>query len=490
MSSQPIDQPPVGSDGYYAPEAEGPGLIDGLCFLYRRRIKFSLIALIFFGLGLFAFLYSHFSSPKKVSATVELQFAGIEKQEYPSGAKFSVEDFRSPEVLTRAITDAGLAGGIIKPSDLAAHLSVTPVVPGDVQSRWKKQEANGAKKEEYFPSEFNLEFDLGGLTDNQGARLFDAIIARYRESVKHNQELALGFMSTWDTSYEKLANMYDFWDLPELFGGFYGVLNKRINAAIAESLRDPDPKFQLAFRNMARELSTWHATRFITLEATTYQGKLVNDKDLKIQQVQYRVEDLDIQIREKSQEATDATRLLGVIDQPRPVLAGQLSNKEGMLLIDAGTIDRLIKSDYVGPVVQHISTLQEEIHKLEADKALLQKQLSWLPKSSNVTISQIPASQKNLINMMSSELKEITQNYNRLLDEYISSTITSNVLVAGGPVVSREGSSLVIALLMVVLLSLFLSVFYLAVEHLIRRARVQEKELKTAERQYTAAGTR
>jgi hypothetical protein len=486
MPNQPIDQPPIGHNFYYEPDIEGPGLIDGLQYLYRRRIKLFLLFLIFFSLSLFIFLIFYFSTPKTVNATVALRFDGIEKQEYPSGAKFSVEDFRKPDALKNAIADAGIDDRKISPLDLATHLSITPVIPADIQSRWKKQEKDGVKREEYLPTDFMLEIDLGGLTDVQRGRLFDAVVMRYRDSVKHNQESALGFAPTWETSYEKLADSYDFWDLPDFFGSSYRLLNKRMDAVIAEAEKNRDTISQRAFRSVARELGIWYATRLVSLEATTYQGRLVKDKDLMIQRIQYRIEDLDIQIRQKAQESNEATRLLGTLEQPRAVLAGQLSHREGTPIIDSAVLDKMIKNDYVAPVVKRISKLQEEMQELEADKARLQKQLSWLPKSSNLTISQIPASQKRLIDTLSSELREITQKYNSCLDEYLNSTVTAKVLVTEGPIVSRKGYSPTIAFALIVVLGFILAIFYIAIEHFIRQARMREKDLVAAEK--TVAG--
>lgn len=487
MLNQPTDHPqPIVRGLYYSDEeADGPGLIDGIRFLYRRRMKLALLFFIFLGIGLFIFLAIYFSSRKVVSGTITLNFTGIEKQEYPSGRKFTVEDFRSPDLLTKAM--AVISEEKVEPIDLAAHVYVTPVIPGDIQSRWKKQEKDGTRKEEYLPNEFKLEIAVGGLTDDQRLRLFDAVVKAYRDRVKYDQHSALGFVATWDTAYDKLAASYDFWDIPALFGDTYRLLSGRVNAVIVESLQSQDPKYQLTFRGAARDLNAWYTTRLMALEALTYQGKLVKNRDIMIQRVQYRIEDLDIQIRQKTQEAKEATNLLGIIEQPKAMLAGGLGNKEGLPILDASALDRLIKSDYVGPVVQRISKLQEEIQAMEADKARLAKQLSWLPKASNLDLSQLPSGHRELIETLSSELKTIADEYNRLLDEYLVATITSKVLLKQSPIVARDGYSPILLLVAVTLLSAFLAVFYLGVEHLARQAKQMEKEAETAHKHQPAA---
>jgi hypothetical protein len=483
MPNQP---PPIGSDSYFEPEDEGPGIVDGMRFLYRRRMKLCLLALIFFGIGLIIYLISYLTAPMTATSIIALRFAGIEKQEYPNGQKFSVEDFRNPDVLKNAIAIVDLAGKI-RDVDLAAHLCVIPAIPADVQNRWRKQEKDGVKKEEYIPTDFLMEIDIGGLADNQRVRLLSAVAQQYRNSIKHTQESALEFAPEWETSYENLANSYDFWDIPEFFQGLYRMLNKRIEAAIEETEKNEESKkkeesekneskeYQLAFRNIARELGIWHLTRLLSLEAATYQGKLVKDKDLMMQRVQYRIEDLDIQIRNKIRESGEATGLLKSLEPlPQTVIGKSSINREISPIVDIAVIDKLIKSNYVEPIAKRILKLQQETQELETEKARLQKQLTRLPKSNNLTLGQMSAGQKKLIDALSSELKELTRKYNVLLDNYLTGIITNKVLMEA-PLVSRKGYSPILVFPILVILSLFLAVFYLAMEHLIRQARTPEK---------------
>lgn len=461
---------------HYEPIYEDTGSFDILGFFYRNRIKLLVSFVVIFGVCACLYFLWYLLGEKTVSGTVQLLFPGIEKQEYPSGRKFTVEDFRAPDLLSRALEAAGLAGRRIDPKELAAHLYVTPVIPAEVQARWKVQERAGTKREEYVPNEFRLEIALGGLSDAERMRLFGAVIKGYQERVKFDQASALGFVASWETSYEKLASSYDFWDLPALFGDRYGLLKGRIAAVIAESLQHQDPRFQLEFREIADALNAWHATRLLALEALTYQGRLVKNRDIMMQRAQYRIEELDIRIRQKTQEAADAMKLLEAVERPRALLAGQLSNKEGLPIVDASALDKLIKSDYVGPVVQRISRLQEEIQAMEADKARLQKQLSWLPKASNITMAQLPPGHRELVDTLSAEFKSITERYNRMLDEYLTATITSKVVLGRSPVLARGGPSPLLVLAGLAALSFFLGLAYVGLESRIRQLKQEERK--------------
>jgi hypothetical protein len=445
-------------------------LVDAARFLYRRRVGLAVRFIVLLGIGIVALLAVYLLSPTSVQGTVALGFRGIERHEYPSGRKFSVEGFRSPAVLTAALRDAGIPPEQLDVRRFSSAVFVTPLVPADVQARWRKQERDGLKKDEYFPNEFLVALQLRGFGNAQQLRLFDALVKSYQERVKHEQTASLSFVGGgWTTSYDALAARYDFWDIPALFAETFKSLDRELRSLILEALQYPDPKYHLGFRDIARELHNWQTIRLSALEALTYQGRLVKNKDLTLQRMQHRVEDIDIQIKQKTQEANEGLRLLGLIERPNALIAGRLSGDKGLPVVDASALEKLLKNDYVAPVVAKISKLQSETQELEAERGRLQKHAAYLPKASNVELGQLPAGYRDLVQTLSSELALIVTNYNRLLDEYLAASVTSLVTVTQSPIVMRGSSSLrimALALAGLVLLSLFLAVVVMSVEHL------------------------
>jgi hypothetical protein len=464
------DRRTLAADSFEGEDYEGPGLLDGIRFLYTHRLRLAVRFLVFFGLGILAIAFIRLSTPTVVQGTLSLTFRGMERFEYPSGKKFSVEDFRSPDLLSKALADAGVAQAKWDLKKLAAQTFITPVIPPDIQNRWKKADKDGTKKEEYYPNEFNIGFQIESLANGQLVRLFDALTENYRKQVKYEQEAALKFVGENDFSYDKLASSYDFWDIPGLFQNSSGLLDSQLSTLIAESLLYADAKYQMSFRKIANNLHTWQITRLQPMEALTYEGHLVKNRDIMLQRIQYRLGDIDIQIKQKTREASEAERLLGIISKPNALLAGQLNSRDGTPLVDASALDKLIKSDYVGPVVTRISRLQAETQALEAERARLQKQLAALPKAVNLNLQQLPPGYKELLDTLSSELKTIAQNYNSLLDEYLTATIASLVTIKQAPVVTREGRSLAVMLIGAVVLSFFLAISLMGIEHLFHKA--------------------
>ena len=450
-----------------------PGLVDFIRFFYLRRARLTTYFLAILAVGMLAYLLWYFTAPKTVQGIVSLNFQGIEKHEYPSGRKFTVEDFRAPDLLSKALTASGISAERAQIQDLAAHLNIRPVIPAEIQARWQKADKDATSREAYFPNVFEIGIDLPGLSNAQRLRLFDAVVRSYQERFKNEQKSALAFVASGDTSYERLANDYDYWDIPDLFRESYTQLSRHLSNLIIEATEHPDATYQLSFREIEKQLKTWNWTRLQALEASTYQGQLVRNRDFVARRIQNRIYDLDIQIREQTQEANEAMHLLEAIDRPNALLAGQLSAKEGLPLVDAAVLDRLIKSDYVGPVVQRISTLQEAIRGMQMEKARLEKQLSWLPKSS--AGNQVPAGYQQLVTTLSSELSAIIKNYNQLLDNYLTATITGLVVIMRSPVIVTVSDSPWLLPAGIVLFSLILAMIIVGIQQLLEGTRAKRR---------------
>lgn len=466
---------PPGDGRPGADDRDGPGLADGIRFLYRRRVGLAVRFLVLLAISTLGLLAVYLLSPTRVQGSLALGFRGIERHEYPSGRKFSVEALRSPAVLAAALRDAGIAPSELDVRRLSSAVLVTPIVPDDVQARWRRQERDGLRKDDYFPSEFLLAIQLRGFGNAQQVRLFDALVKSYQERVKYEQTASQSFVGGgWATSYDALAAKYDFWDIPALFAETYKSLDRELASLIGEALQYPDARYHLAFRDVARELHNWQTIRLAALEALTYQGRLVKNKDLTLQRMQHRLEDIEIQIKQKTQEANEGLRLLGVVDRPSALVAGRMSGDKGLPMVDAGAIEKLLKSDYVAPVVAKVSRLQSETQELEAERARLQKYAAYLPKATNVDIRQLPPGYQELVQALSTELALIVASYNRLLNDYLTATVTSLVTVTQAPIVIRQPLRVVVLVLAgVVLMSFLLAVGVMSVEHLVAEARAR-----------------
>ena len=86
-----------------------PTFGDLIRFLWSRRVRLvTLFLLTAAVLGTCLLLWRYLIARQVAEGTLSITFRGMERHEYPSGRKFSVEDIRSPQVLSRARSNAGL----------------------------------------------------------------------------------------------------------------------------------------------------------------------------------------------------------------------------------------------------------------------------------------------------------------------------------------------------------------------------------------------
>ncbi len=457
-----------------AEEPEAPSFTDAVRFLYDRRVRLAARFFLFLGIGVIGFVLWFVRIPRVVEGRVALSFAGIERGAYPSGKAFSVEDFRSAEVLRAAVRDAGLPSGMDL-SQLSGNIEVIPVIPAEVQARWRKQDRDGVKREEFVPNQFQLQIHLDRALSDKTVRLFDAIINRYRQRAKLEQKAAVRFTDDLSAaSYDDLIKKYDYWEIPHILDQNVAFLEKYLDQLVKESKDYKDAHSQYSFRALNTDLNIWKVSRLEALKAVTYKGRLVRNKDTALLTAQYRLEDLDIAGRQAAEETVEATRLLEIAQKPQGLAATQGSGRDAIPIVDSAVIDRLTKSDYVKPLIERISELQTRTMDLQGMKSRLEKDVVYLQQARNVSPEELPAHYRGLIDTLSAELREILRRYNVLLDNYLTDVVTSLVVLRDGPRTTRGTSPTMVALA-IVAFSVLLALLAIVVEQLMQKALSQPR---------------
>lgn len=470
-SENPARPRPASLSGVVEENVEGPSFSDAIRFLYGRRVRMAARFILFLGLGLIGFLFWMVRSRQTVDGRIVLTFEGIERGAYLNGKTFSVEDFRGADILYAAAGDAGLPRDIDL-NHLSANIEIIPVIPAEVLARWKKQDRDGQRREEFVPNQFEMRIHTETIPSDKGIRFFDAIVRRYRARVKFDQKAALRFVSDISAAnYDDLVKIYDYWEIPYVLDQNVDLLRRYLTQLIKESRDYKDPHSQYSFRSLAADLDVWSSIRLEALKALTSKGRLVRNKDAALLTMQYRIEDYDIQIRQTAQESAEALRLVEAVQKPQSVAVTQSSGRDSMPIVDSSVIERLMRSDYLTPLVQRISDLQEKTMKLQAEKSRLEKDIGYLAQARNLTPTDLPASHREIITATSTELTAIVRRYNALLDSYLNDVLANLVVVRDGPRMVR-GSSPAIVLAVIVSVSALLALLAVMAEHLIRKALV------------------
>ncbi|MEO8587627.1 MAG: hypothetical protein ABI584_15785 [Acidobacteriota bacterium] len=457
-----MEQNTVTPHAVLAAAPDDPTFGDLIRFLWSRRVRLvTLFLLTAAVLGTCLLLWRYFIARQVAEGTLSLTFRGMERHEYPSGRKFSVEDLRSPQVLTRARTNAGVADKT-DVNSLYVGTEITPVIPSEIQARWRKQDRDGTKREEYFPQDFRIRVNARFLTGNQRVQFLAAVIRAYQDDVRFEHAASLRRFADFSAmSPADLIQNYDTWDLPTLLAERERNLRQQIEALVIESRDFSDPNFRMTFRDVGNDLTTWRDTRLEALTAFIYKGRVVKDRDLMLKRLQQRLEELDVQVKQLSGEAEQSTKLVESLDRSKPLLAGPLTNRDGAPLVDSTALEKLVRSDYVGPVVKRITELHKQAKEAEAEKARTEREIAILGKSD--AGMKPPAGLEALVALVTKDLARIVANYNKVLDDYMNATVTSLVALKQGPSETREGptgKALAMVLIAVSVLLPFVVVFF------------------------------
>lgn len=446
-------------------------LADAIRFLRVNRARLVRYFAAFAAVGVVGFFPWRLSRPRKMEGRVALNFNGIEKGEYPNGKRFNVEDFRIPSVMRAALIDAGIPRERVESGASPVDLVVSPIIPAAVSKKWEKQEKEGVKKEDYFPSEFALSVDPKALTDAESRRFFDALIRRYREHVKQGQMTALRLTTDFSKMSDvELLRDNEYADIPRIMEQSIALFNDYLDALIDKSNDYSDPELRFAFSDIRIDLKTWSMTRLETLKAMSSTGKLVKNKSAALMRARYRLEDLKIQIRQRTEEMAQAVKLLETIPRNHPVLAAQKPSKDEVPTIDASVLDKLMSLNYIAPIIKRISDLQAQTKTIEAEKWRLERDLDSLPSARNVEPKDLPRDYVATVSSALTELQRLIIRYNQLINSYIDSAVTNRIVVTGGPTVRLEAPSVRFALAMIALVAALLAFLAVGVENVYRTA--------------------
>lgn len=418
-----------------------PTFGDLLRYLWSRRVRLLVLFGCLAGAGIVGLLVWWLFGARGAHAVISLGFRGIERHEYPSGRKFGVEDLRSPKLLGRALSDVGLAPGSYDLDRVLRGVSIVPIVPLPVLERWKKQDRDGAKREEFLPTEFAIGVQSGELSDTQRVGLLYALLEQFRRDVKYEQEAERHRVAmTGVAPPAEMTARYDYWDIPLLLRLQADRLGSHLKSLVRESQNFRDPTVNLGFLEVDRELEAWRTTGLESLAATVHRERLVKDRDAMLRRLEERQANLDLDLKRVDGQIAAMTRLLTVVEQPKTVLAAQSLQREGTPLLDPGALEKLLKTDYVGPMVRQVTMLQEEAAVLAAASGRVQRELALLGavQEQGGAVSP-PAGFEDLVVRVTGEFDRIVERYLQVLDAYLDATVAAHVTLREGPYLSLPG---------------------------------------------------
>lgn len=464
---RPLDAHPV----EYVDEPPLPTFGDAVRYLWERRVRLAKYFLGLLALGVVGTLAWSFSRERVAEATLSLGFKGIERGEYPNGRKFVIADIRSQRVLQKAVKEIGKEKSFPAVDMVARGIQVQPVISGEIQALWKKQDKDGKKRDEFSPSDFLITARPKGMSADESVQLLYALMQAYQQDVKYEQLGALKFMGEVSRyNPNELIRLYDYWDLPRIIGENVAVLRGHVRSLTEEAKDFRDPKFNVSFQDLEQDLSVWSSTRLESLRGLVDGNRLVKNRDSMIKRLQFRQEQLDIQIRSVTQELLEATKLLETVDRPRTTLAGPMSGKDGLPVIDTNALDRLVASDYTGSVVKRVTGLQEKKTKLQEARWFAERDLALLAKAQDVPLEKLPPAFERDLGVVTTDLARILDTYSKLLTSYLDATVTSQVTLRDGPRVVRLGPSIRMVLAGVVFVCAVLALLLLIVDQSVRVA--------------------
>lgn len=323
------------------------------------------------GVALSAVRFLRDPGPTYASATMVLTFDGAAEGVAPNGVAFDLRDLDCDEVLSRALSAAGLEG-TYTPEQIRSCLTVRGVYPDAMAEKVMRYESlldfdSGRELTvgDYHPTTFNLTltdgFD-GSISKSQLTALLRGITDAYRD--RFARIYAYG-LSTDDTVFD--LEEYDYPQQLEIIEGRLSAVS-----SYADALYKKAPAFRyqgVGFNDISVRLNMLIDNSLTRLSADLTINALTRDTERMLTQYQYKILDLGIRREKQTQELNSLDKLIASYEKNEIIY---VSTADSLTKIDGNS------SQTYDALVSRRKTVADGITKLSSSIANYELRISDL----------------------------------------------------------------------------------------------------------------
>lgn len=397
--------------------------------VWKKKLILGLLFII--GLASFGFGgYLYNNNNEKMITYVSLQWDGIGKGEYPNGERFEYTQAVEPYVIQAAMESQALDLNITKVRDA---VTLTPVVPGDVQSVIASALESG-EQISYFATEYKvcLDHKALGLTEEQARSFVEAIIIEFRDDFEKKFVSRAIILDYTDEDYTDL----EYVDIATVINTQIDLINSKMELGLSQN-----PGFYsfdgLTFNDILVRTELIEAIELNQINSRTTSYLLAKDPEYLAVSYMYKIELKQLELDKEEQKEADAIASIAAY-------AGNLTQ-----IVIPGVDQSLTIDTYYDTLIENQISIQSNIAELENDISYIQIQIDRLNGDDEVfnsTVSaqkQIDESQlvETYITSANEKLSLVVEDANSLLLEY-NQFLTSNIIKPlMTPVVDSGGMS-------------------------------------------------
>jgi len=408
-------------------------LMEIFSVLWKRKWLIVLIVILAVILALGWCMYT---SQSYTMALIKLNFAGIDKHAYPDGSEFDMHDIISSDILDQA------AKSIENPEHLKVFQNkprgfvfIDPFIPVEVKEKMQQMEKQ-KQTYIYLPDQFYLRFieprqSVFSYEDKK--QLLIATVSVYEEKFKKDYiDQPLLAMDLKDDSFADR----DFLDSIDILNT---QLNK-YNAFLADRIKDAgyfrSIKSGLSFVDISNSLTKLKNIDLQEMESIVRMAYLSKKKDVLLKKYEYRIANIEKQMKKKAGEAEIAKALLASVWEKEkaryPAGIEKSAQATTQMLLDSSMLEKLTEKEYISFLIKRVLDSEVEANSLEIDREYLGEDLKRLLDASDNQVFSIDVVQQSL-NEIKNEVVMLGEQANTLNQEFLQQKFTSIIKILRQP---------------------------------------------------------
>ena len=290
-------------------------LEDIFCIIKSRRRFIAIFTGIAFVLSLLAasvYMLFALQSSGSVQALISFNYDGIESGLDPHGKTFDIDKLKAPVVVDKVMTSLNLYNRKLTTEDIRENIDIQGVVPDDVinkiltinkmatQDVTKLEQLNEL---EYHPTQFMVTFKNDrklGLSGEESNKLVNELLKEYKNYFidtygdKEVLSIALG-----EVNYGE----YDYPEVARVMKGQIDIITSYISDKKKESPDFRSKTTQMSFGDIISYLNIINDVDISRVNSLIYSYNLTKDKNTLLSLYQYRIEQYQLEMSKKQDEA-------------------------------------------------------------------------------------------------------------------------------------------------------------------------------------------
>ena len=286
--------------------------------LNRQKVTILLVAILFLVLG----LVFTFAGKKEGQTTIPLllRFDNVNRGHYPDGSPFNKEDIIAPDIVGEVTRKLDLAEAGISARTLRRHLDVVGVMSRETIREAERQQREGRSPEDIFPSEYRvslLEGERLGLSEDRQEEILLAVVEAYTERFRRTHSGLDAPLPTLFMAADDLQG-YDYPLIPDLFLAQVDQILDFLDELQSRSRTFRSGELGYSFSDVKRELESVREERIVHLRSVIVENRLTADPERMVRRYKELIDELEMAISLKEQEARFARELLKELDLELP----------------------------------------------------------------------------------------------------------------------------------------------------------------------------